>query len=237
MTKTSRFKRRLGWSLILIALTTALSLGGCQADKTPIVDVDGPTDPDPVTVDKSDPYLVLVNPASPLPEDQQPELKTAQGSFQMETKAADAMIQLLQAAMDDGIRLQIVSAYRSQAKQAQLFSAKVQEFLNKGYAQAEAEAKAATIVARPGTSEHNTGLAADVVTPEYLSLNNGFGDTPAAKWLVENCARFGFILRYPKDKQEVTGVIYEPWHFRYVGVKYAEQIMEQGLCLEEYLGD
>ena len=86
----------------------------------------------------------------------------------------------------------------------------------------------------PGTSEHETGLAADIVTPSYQRLDAGYAGTKAAKWLLENAASYGFVLRYPEDKTEITGIDYEPWHYRYVGVEAAKEIMAQGLCLEEY---
>ena len=95
---------------------------------------------------------------------------------------------------------------------------------------------AAEEVARPGMSEHCLGLAVDIITSDYTTLDYGFAQTDAAKWLYEHCAEYGFILRYPEDKTDVTGIIYEPWHFRYVGEEAAAYIMENGLTLEEFLG-
>ena len=92
----------------------------------------------------------------------------------------------------------------------------------------------ARLIAVPGTSEHETGLAADIVTPSYQRLDAGYAGTKAARWLLENAASYGFVLRYPEDKTEITGIDYEPWHYRYVGVEAAKEIMAQGLCLEEY---
>lgn len=218
-------------SLALLSLLTA----GCVPENTPTDGPGTPEGPGATGPDKNDPYLILVSAKSPLPENLIPELKPVQGNFQLETKAADAFLEMFAGAEQEGIKLLLVSAFRSQATQTRLFTAKVQEFLNQGYNQADAEAKAATIVARPGTSEHNAGLAADIVTPEYRSLNKGYAETPAAKWLAENAHRYGFILRYPEGKQEITGIIYEPWHFRYVGPEHAKAIKEAGLCLEEYL--
>ena len=100
----------------------------------------------------------------------------------------------------------------------------------------QAAEKAKTINAYPGTSEHELGLAADIVTPSYQSLDSGYDQTDAFKWLVEHCADYGFILRYPKEKQDITKIIYEPWHYRYVGQEDAKIIMESGVTLEEYLG-
>jgi D-alanyl-D-alanine carboxypeptidase len=87
----------------------------------------------------------------------------------------------------------------------------------------------------PGYSEHHTGLAVDIVTPSYQVLNAGFAQTDAAVWMAQNAHRYGFIIRYPADKVDVTGIGYEPWHVRYVGIANAKAIFEQGLCLEEYL--
>lgn len=239
--KTNKLLQSL-LAVLMLTIVTAGALSGCIPEQPPPVvnppDEQLPDDETPVDNEewKEDPYLILVSAAQPLPEDQAPELKTIQGSFKMETTAADGMIAMLSAAKEEAsISLLVVSSYRPQARQKQLFENKVKEFLNLGHARDEAERLAAARVARPGTSEHNTGLAADVVTPQYQSLNAGFAKTEAAKWMKENCARFGFILRYPEDKQEITGIIFEPWHFRYVGVEHAEKIMEHGICLEEYL--
>lgn len=119
--------------------------------------------------------------------------------------------------------------------QITLYNRQVSQWLNRGYSQAEAEAKAATVVARPGTSEHHVGLAADVLGSGYASLEESFENTPAFAWLKAHCAEYGFILRYPKEKEDITGVIYEPWHYRYVGVEAATEIMRRGITLEEYL--
>ena len=107
--------------------------------------------------------------------------------------------------------------------------------MNNGKSKEEAEKITATMIAIPGTSEHHTGLAADIVTPTHQTLDPEFADTDAGKWLQENAAEYGFILRYPEDKQDITEIIYESWHYRYVGVDHAMAIKENGLCLEEYL--
>lgn len=99
----------------------------------------------------------------------------------------------------------------------------------------QAEIEAARNVAYPGTSEHHLGLAVDIVSLQYQQLDEAQARTPEIIWLTEHCSEYGFILRYPKDKTQITGIVYEPWHFRYVGVETAKVIMEQGLCLEEYL--
>ena len=103
------------------------------------------------------------------------------------------------------------------------------------FAGKEAVAAALTLVTRPGFSEHHTGLALDIVTPTYQNLDEGFAETAAFGWLDQNAAEYGFILRYPKNKESVTQINYEPWHYRYVGVEYAKAIKESGYCLEEFL--
>ncbi|MBP3292640.1 MAG: M15 family metallopeptidase, partial [Clostridia bacterium] len=108
-------------------------------------------------------------------------------------------------------------------------------YLDKGYSQEEAEAEAGKWVAIPGTSEHQTGLAVDIVALSYQLLDRGQEDTAEQKWLMENSYKYGYILRYPTDKSDITGIYYEPWHYRYVGKDVAKELYESGLCLEEYL--
>ena len=138
-------------------------------------------------------------------------------------------------AKEEGVDLMICSAYRSIERQQELFDAEVAVQMNNGKSKEEAEKITATMIAIPGTSEHHTGLAADIVTPTHQTLDPEFADTDAGKWLQENAAEYGFILRYPEDKQDITEIIYESWHYRYVGVDHAIAIKENGLCLEEYL--
>lgn len=226
---------------IVLALVIALAIviSGC----TPIVEVPNPPlnnepdetpEPDP-TPPEPDPYLILVNADNPLAEDMVPNLKTIQGDFKLEEQAADAYLEMKAAAKADGISLLVASAHRPVATQERLYNNKVKEYLNQGYSEADAAIVAATIVARPGTSEHNTGLAVDIVTPSYQRLIEGFANTDAAKWLAANAHNYGFVLRYPQDKQEITNIIFEPWHFRYVGLEHAAFMYENSLCLEEYL--
>jgi D-alanyl-D-alanine carboxypeptidase len=135
--------------------------------------------------------------------------------------------------------MQLCSAYRTVEKSAQLYANKVSEFIGYGYSEADAKIEAAKWVAPPGTSEHHTGLAMDLVSSDYWSyysdLEHDYEKFDSFKWMYEHCAEFGFILRFPKDKQDITGITYEPWHYRFVGVEAAKYIMENGLCLEEYL--
>ncbi len=184
-------------------------------------------------------FLTLVNDAHRLPEDYAPPLGSVTGSEkQLHVTAAQALDQMLAAAAADGCPLHVVSGYRSVKYQQGLFSRKVQSYLDAGLAPAEAEAEAAKWVARPGASEHSLGLAVDLVSGDWYlqhdDLTQDFENTAAFAWLAQNAAQYGFILRYPADKEAVTGVHYEPWHYRYVG-EAAPEIAQSGLCLEEWL--
>ena len=186
---------------------------------------------------QSDWRMVLVNPNVKLPDDYTVETETADAATgkELQTEAAEAYRQMAKAAEADGVSLMLCSGYRSVEYQQGLFDKKVEQCLSEGLSQEEAEIKAATIVAAPGHSEHNTGLAADIVTPDHQMLDTAFEQTPAFAWLSQHAAEYGFILRYPRDKTAITGIIYEPWHYRYVGVDNAAAILQSGGCLEEYL--
>lgn len=191
-----------------------------------------------VTPDAQD-LLVLVNDSHRLPQDYTPPLAAVPGSEKrLHTAAAAALARMMAAAKEEGCPLHLVSGYRSVKYQQGLFSRKVQSCLNAGLPAAEAEAEAAKWVARPGASEHALGLAADLVSGDwYLThedLTQEFETTSAFVWLCAHGAEYGFILRYPADKEAITGVHYEPWHWRYVG-EAAGEIAASGLCLEEWL--
>ncbi len=185
--------------------------------------------------------MKLVNAQNPLMEGFVVELRSIKGYDErlFDIRAADELEALLDAAKTDGLELFLVSAYRTPQRQATLFENKVQSFLNEGFMRSEAEKQAVMWVARAYTSEHNLGLAADLVSKDWYKANDDltqeFENTPHFKWLVQNCAEYGFILRYPKEKENITGVAYEPWHFRYVGQEAAKIIMQSGVTLEEYL--
>lgn len=179
--------------------------------------------------------LILVNGAHPLPEDFEiPELTQLRNGQAIDSRAYPPLQRMMDAARAEGLQPLICSSFRTWDKQEELFANKVQSYLNQGYAQTEAEEKAAYWVARPGTSEHQAGLAVDIVDVNHQSLDEQ-QETPVQQWLMEHCAEYGFILRYPADKSGLTGVGYEPWHYRYAGEAAAKEIMEQGICLEEYV--
>lgn len=188
---------------------------------------------------------ILVSAKYPLAEelDMEREFICNYAGFELKTDAriAQALRDFLAAAKADGYDLQVISAYRTFARSAVLLENEVQAQMKyNGYSREKAEQVAATRVAPPGTSEHNTGLAVDILSGDYYyhhsTMEESFEYDAEAIWMAEHCAEYGFILRYPKGKQDVTGIIFEPWHFRYVGVEIATYIMENNLTLEEYLG-
>ena len=188
--------------------------------------LDRPFYQDPTLLsDPADP-LALVNKYSALPSGYVPELtalKSRYGTGSLTPQAAQAFVQMADAARADGIMLRSVSAYRSYSYQEQLYQRYVAE---------NGQALADTFSARPGHSEHQTGLALDINT---ASSSAHFEDTPDYAWLQEHCAQYGFVLRYPEGKQEITGYRFEPWHYRYVGVEVAQVCTQLGLTYDEYL--
>ena len=180
--------------------------------------------------------LMLVNWEHPLPDDFSiPELTQLRNGHAVDSRAYPALQALMDDARAAGLRPLICSSYRTWDTQERLFEQEVQNWMGRGYIREEAMDRAAMWVARPGTSEHQTGLAVDIVDMSYQVLDEQQESTPVQKWLMAHCAEYGFILRYPTDNSALTGIGYEPWHYRYVGTEAADEIMENGLCLEEYL--
>ena len=179
--------------------------------------------------------LLLVNDWNPLPSgyDSDVSFTTVTGGKQMDSRITDIVEQMLRDA--SAYDLAVVSAYRPKEEQNTLYWRKVKQYTDKGYSDLEAQKVGGTIVKRPGFSEHNCGLAMDVGGSGDYTLEQTFANTAAYTWLMEHCADYGFILRFPEGKEDITGVIYEPWHYRYVGVPHATYMMENNLCLEEYL--
>lgn len=173
--------------------------------------------------------LLLVNYDHRLPDNFKPDLVTAYG-LQMDRRVAEAYQKMATAAASDGVSLWVSSAYRSSERQEELFEQEVEGYAESYSSPDEAEAYAEQSVAKPGYSEHATGLALDL-----NGVRDDFDTTEAFSWLDAHAQDYGFILRYPKDKQDVTKIKYEPWHYRYVGVENAKLMKEKGLCLEEYL--
>lgn len=182
-------------------------------------------------------YLTLVNDTNPMQEGYVPQLETIVGEYQVDSRIAEPLRQMLADAKKDGMNLAICSAYRSVEKQKELYNLYMGNAVRSGKSYWNALEETIKSTAYPGKSEHNLGLAVDIVSAKYTALDEKQKDTPEAKWLSKNCYKYGFILRYPLDKTSVTGIIYEPWHYRYVGKEDAKKIMERGITLEEYLGE
>jgi D-alanyl-D-alanine carboxypeptidase len=184
--------------------------------------------------------ILLINPWNTVPEDYQPDLVSLPGKYgysgtKVDRSCYDALIKMLDdCAAQCGPAL-VVSGYRSFEQQTILFSRKVDRLVASGVSKEDARTKAATVVAYPGTSEHQLGLAMDIVDSALQVLEEEQEDMPVQKWLMEHSWKYGFVLRYPSDKTEVTGIIYEPWHYRYVGEEIAEELHAAGITLEEYL--
>ena len=179
--------------------------------------------------------LLLVNPWNPLPEDFQVELISLKNGMQVDKRIHEDLNAMLTDCWAAGLKPMICSAYRTQATQTRLHNNKIARLRAAGYSKEAAVKEASRWVAVPGTSEHQTGLAWDLVSMDYRLLNEKQEDTPEQKGLMEHCWEYGFILRYPGDKAEITGIGYEPWHYRYVGKEAASAIHASGQCLEEYL--
>jgi D-alanyl-D-alanine carboxypeptidase len=175
-------------------------------------------------------YLKLIGPYSdPLPKDYAPSLSTVDG-YPIHSKIVTAYKAMKKAAKKDGVNLYIISGYRTYQRQKNNFNTRYNLYKSQGYSDDEAYKKTAAIIAVPGTSEHHLGLAMDL-----NSLDQSFGNTKAGKWLAKNSYKYGFILRYAADTTDITGIVYEPWHFRYVSVGHAYKIREMDVTLEEYI--
>ena len=191
------------------------------------------------TVDLPDPddwNLRLANSQNVLPEGFTVETALITPAYardkgmSFDARAVGDLNRMLAAANEDGVNLLVISCFRTMNKQTNLYNAEVQKWLNQGYNEADAKTKAATIVAVPGTSDHNLGLAVDL-----NSVEESFENTRQFTWLQEHAEEYGFVMRYPKHKQDITKIIYEPWHYRYVGVEAAKEMNEKDMCLEEYV--
>ena len=183
------------------------------------------TDIEPVDMSKQD--LILVNKYHRLDEDYMPEdlvaFDSSLGKGRLREKAYDAYKELYNAALEEGYRLVVVSSYRSYMYQDGLY---------KRYLSRDSQENVDSYSARPGHSEHQTGMAIDVSLPG-VSLDD-FGSTKASEWLKQHCADYGFIIRYPKDRIKITGYIEEPWHIRYLGKEVAKDVLAKGMTYDEY---
>ena len=214
--------------------TEAQTTNEVESEPQPEESGEEPIDKDYIYQDEDD-FFYVVNKTYLLPEDYEIQTDYVQGSYEMEKTAAKHMREMIAAAKEDGINLKVLSAYRTVNYQKKLFERNVKSRMEDyGMSYEEAYYDTSINIAPPGGSEHNAGLAADIITENDWDTYTGFEDTDEFAWLQIHAPEHGFILRYLKGKEDITGYIYEPWHYRYVGVKYAQDIMDSGLCLEEY---
>lgn len=248
-------------SVVLISLICALAMIAVQSGAAAPEPVPSPTaspeptprptpEPTPEPTPSPEPtpalrerteLLMLVNPWNELPEGYAPELYQLEETDYVgedecvDQRCAEALLAMINDCRAAGNAPYICSTYRTMEKQQFLFNNKIRRLVEDGTAPADAPAIAAMSVAIPGTSEHQLGLAVDIIDCYYTNLDRGQEETSTQRWLMENSWRYGFILRYPNGSSEITGIIYEPWHYRYVGYEAAEEIYQLGVTLEEYL--
>ena len=234
--------------LVLLIVGIIFIVKGCKDKKQPqeeqlqqaaeaLARQDEPQEPEPAKPSAADnELLTLVNPWNELPEDWQVDLVTLSNGLQIDRRCYDALQEMMDACREAGYEPLICSAYRTQETQQDLFNNKVAKLEAGGKSHDEAVQEAGTVVAVPGTSEHQLGLTVDVVDVNNQNLTEEQEKTPTQKWLMANSWRYGFIHRYPNSKSDITGIIYEPWHYRYVGKDAAQEIFNKGITLEEYLG-
>lgn len=184
---------------------------------------------------KDDWNLVLINKQHTIPEDYQFTLGTLKGSMRCDERIIDPLTQMFAAAKEDGVNLIVCSPYRDMQRQEYLFERKIKNYLRTGMSYIDAYKAASITVTLPGASEHQVGLAVDIICDTYTALDENFGETSAGIWLKEHSWEYGFILRYPAGKESITGIQYEPWHFRYVGRDAASVITSEGITLEEFI--
>ena len=220
-----------------LALEAAEGTEDTTAEDTDAEDTEEKTEPEDAEEHLPEDWnLILVNKTHPIPDDYEVELKSIGSGHQIDARAYDDFRAMIQASKADGVYIYVTSSYRDRDKQISLYEKKTDSYLRQGYSLEDAKEKAGQVVAVPGTSEHHLGLALDMVSSEYRKLDEKQENTRGFQWLKAHSWEYGFILRYPNGSTDITGIIYEPWHFRYVGKEAAKEIYEQGVTLEEYLG-
>ena len=249
--RQKRYREAMRNRIIAAVLLAGIIVGaifiikGCKKDDAPAgndqsteqgADNSGTVTPpeDGVVVD--DELLTLVNPWNPLPDDWTVDLVTLDDGHRVDSRCYEAYMEMINACKVAGYSPVNCSSYRAQETQQSLYDNKVQRLISSGMSEEEAKIEAAKAVAIPGTSEHQLGLAVDLVDANMQDLTSAQESTETQKWLMANSWRYGFIHRYPNGKTDITGIIYEPWHYRYVGKDAAQEIFNRDITLEEYLG-
>ena len=245
--------------LLIIIISNAASCGKGRDDtpagtaeittaaaaETTAAAVTTPAETKAPTASENDWALYVIGNNNPLPDDFSVETKLVSNSGQLDVRCADYAIQMLKDAADQNVGLYVTSAYRSIQKQSENMESYINTLMSQGYTKEAATEQAHKEIALPGHSEHNAGLAMDIVSDNYWSshsdLEESFDQLPQYTWLIENSWKYGFILSYPKGKEGITGFIYEPWHYRFVGLEHAKKIHEvyeetgEFLTVNEYI--
>lgn len=245
--------------LVIIIICNAASCGKGGGDNSDITTVatpavsetttapesSAPPETNAPTSDKNNWALYVIGNDNPLPDDFTVETKLVSGERRLDIRCADYAIQMLRDAEEQNVGLYVTSAYRSIEKQAENMENYINTLMAQGYTKEAATEQAHKEIALPGHSEHNAGLAMDIVSDNYWSSHNdleeSFDQLPQYNWLIENSWKYGFILSYPKGKEGITGFIYEPWHYRFVGLEHAQKIHEvyeetgEFLTVNEYI--
>ncbi len=242
--RRARRRRRMGRRLLalgvfLLALAGVWRLSAWAAEgmqallaDAPSAPVSRPAESTPASAPAAESWeLTLVNADHPLPADWQVQTVEVAGGERVDERILPALQQLFDAARAEGLYPVVASGWRTGEEQRQIMEDKVEAYRQEGYPEDLARQAAAQWVAQPGTSEHELGLAVDINPDRTQGTGQDLYD-----WLLEHAWEYGFIKRYPADKVDITGISNEPWHYRYVGQDAARAITEQGLCLEEYLG-
>ncbi|MEG3074114.1 MAG: D-alanyl-D-alanine carboxypeptidase family protein, partial [Ruthenibacterium sp.] len=213
-----------------VALPSSSVAASMAPSSTPL-----PPAPAVAPIPRDEWYMKLANKQSPLSADFKVETEKTVDGIEVDARIRGAVNDMIAGAKEQGVKLKTVAGYRSYQRQENSYNNRVAEFVKAGKTKEEAQAAAAIITAPPGASEHNLGLSVDMQSVASHDYADTFKDSAEAKWLLDNAANYGFILRYPAGKEAVTGFDFEPWHYRYVGVEQAQKIKESGLTLEEYL--
>lgn len=238
MRQKTRKKRRHGKRIVLILLVLILTISAVRAvvHQTALQEFlhlntsVANTETDAASMEHGW-NLILVNWEYKIPKDWNVELTELSNGQSVDSRIYPDLQQMFDDMRAQGVYPVVASGYRTAKKQQELMDEKVNSFLAQGYSKSEAKSEAKKWVAGVGYSEHQTGLAVDINADGV----NSSGQQVYA-WLADNAWEYGFILRYPEDKTEITKTDYEPWHYRYVGKEAAKEIYESGLCLEEYIG-
>ena len=244
--RKKRYREAMRNRIIAAVLLAGIIVGaifiikGCKKDDAPAdedqnqpaVDAVEQVDDQPKV---DDDLLTLVNPWNPLPDSWTPDLVTLSDGRKIDSRCYEAFEEMMDACKAAGYSPFLCSAYRTQETQQGLYDNKVQRLVDSGMSEEEAKVEAAKAVAIPGTSEHQLGLAVDIVDANMQDLTDEQENTATQKWLMANSWRYGFIHRYPNGRTDITGIIYEPWHYRYVGKDAAQDIFTRDITREEYL--